>query len=764
MSNKFFVGKKNIHIWLIELITGIVLIAIVAVFAIRTDLISAQKNLSDTAGYINDQCNSVTRLNLASETKSLMRIIESAQQIKQNMAYEKIINENTDYIFSQEFLKKNTEECYLSAVILLDNNGKLIEQYYTDNMGAKELGEYIGSSSLLDVADNDVKSYATRIDCQDGSYIDLAAEGLDNGDGIVVTYYHTSTEYVDDYSLSFAHILSGYYDSEDGTVVVTSGDKIISSSDENMIGDSVNDYNILKKIKDSNVSGRLMQSQSKTSPYNHDFGLMKRGRDYYVYIYLPERSIFDNTLSHVMYTFIIYMFIIIMYNMLRWKTAQVYEREQSKLSQQYAIELAKKNEQLKESIRREEQANAAKSDFLSRMTHDIRTPLNGIIGLLKIDEKHMSDTSLVNANRKKMEVAANHLLSLINDVLQMSKLEDGDIELANELVDLNQLARDVITIVEQRAAEAGVTLEYDRPADEVLYPYVYGSPLHLRQIFLNIYGNCIKYNKVGGYVRTEFSCVSNTSDMVTYEWVISDNGVGMNEEFLKHIFEPFAQEKSDARSVYQGTGLGMAIVKRLIDKMDGTVKATSKKDEGSTFVIRIPFKIADVQEKENNADGKAIELNTYKKQENESAQENTHENIGDAIDISGVRLLLAEDNKLNAEIIETFLTDEGALVKVVADGKQAVEEFAACKEGTYNAILMDVMMPKLDGMTATRLIRAMDREDAKDIPIIAMTANAFEEDARKCIAAGMNVHMAKPLDMDEVIEVIARLCNKENKG
>uniref|UniRef100_UPI003FEE2C91 hybrid sensor histidine kinase/response regulator n=1 Tax=Lachnospira sp. TaxID=2049031 RepID=UPI003FEE2C91 len=754
MNKKHFIGKKNINIIFIETVMGVILIAIVASFAIRTDIISAQKNLSYAAGHINDQCNNVTRINLAAETKSLMRVIESAQQVKQNIVYEKRIKENTDYIFSQEFLKKNTEECYLSAVILLDNNGKPVAQYYKDDMETVELDEY--SSSLLDVADNALKSFATRIDLEDGSYIDMAAKGMADGTGIVITCYHTSTEYADDYNLSFDHILSGYYDSEGGTVVVTSGDKIISSSNEDMIGNSVDDYIILKKIKDSDESGKLMHAQSSKSPYNHDFGLMKRGRNYYVYIYLPERAIFDNTISHIIYTFAIFMYIIVIYNMLRWKTAQIYEKNQSELSQQYASELAKKNEQLKEAISREEQANAAKSDFLSRMTHDIRTPLNGIIGLLKIDEKHMTDTALVNENRKKMEVAANHLLSLINDVLQMSKLEDGDIELANEVVDLNQLAVDVITIVEQRAADAGVTLEYDRPSENMFYPYVYGSPLHLRQIFLNIYGNCIKYNKVGGYVRTDFSCVYKTSDKVLYEWTISDNGVGMNEEFLKHIFEPFAQEKSDARSIYQGTGLGMAIVKRLIDKMDGTVKTISKKDEGTTFVIRIPFKTADVQDVKNNT---SEELITHKKSEKEYMTGYAQKNTGEALDITGVRLLLAEDNKLNQEIIETFLRDEGALVKIVSDGQQAVEEFGRCKEGTYDAILMDVMMPKLDGMTATRLIRAMDREDARVIPIIAMTANAFEEDARKCIAAGMNVHMAKPLDLDEVIEVIARLCS-----
>ena len=226
------------------------------------------------------------------------------------------------------------------------------------------------------------------------------------------------------------------------------------------------------------------------------------------------------------------------------------------------------------------------------MTHDIRTPLNGIIGLLRIDESHKEDTDMINTNRKKMSIAANHLLSLINDILQMSKLEDGQIELSREIVDLNKLAKDIITIVEQRASDSGVNLKYDKVAGKVMYPYVYGSPLHLRQLFLNIYANCIKYNKAGGMVSTYFKCIGTQDGIVTYEWTVTDTGIGMSEEFLEHIFEPFVQEKTDARSVYQGTGLGMAIVKSLVDKMNGTISVTSKEGEGSTFVIRIPFEIA----------------------------------------------------------------------------------------------------------------------------------------------------------------------------
>ncbi len=764
--------RKLVLVYLLEVICGIILITVVAACAIRTDLLKSQKNMTDTAAYINEQCNSFKRLNLASESKSLMRMVVSSRQIRNNISYEKQQGKDDSYIYGETFLKNNVQECYLTGVIILDRQGELKNQYYEDETGAEQLKEYLDRSSLIDVCDKEKKMYCARINCNDGSYIDLAACGLEDKSGVVATYYHTSAEYVDDYNLSFKHILAGYYAREQGTVVVTSGERIIASSNESMIGDDVDNYNILKKIKDSSSSGILKQAKPDDGSRTHNFGLMKKGRNYYVYIYLPEKYIFEQTASHILYTFAVYMVIVIIFNMVRWKTARGYEAEQNVLQKQYAAELAWKNEQLKEAVIREEKANAAKSGFLSRMTHDIRTPLNGIIGLLKIDEKHMNDIELINANRQKMMVAANHLLLLINDILQMSKLETDNIELSYEVIDLNQLAKDVITIIEQRAADGGVNIEYEKSSGDVLYPYVYGSPLHLRQIFLNIYGNCVKYNRVGGYVRTEFSCVEKTNDYVRYKWVISDNGVGMNEEFVKHIFEPFAQEKSDARSEYQGTGLGMAIVKRLVDKMNGTIEVTSVKDKGSSFTIIIPFRMAaapvstasdkkadNIEKTENVENVKPVDYMPDEKSINTdtvSADIIAEDNI---IDISGFNILLAEDNKLNAEIVETFLGDEGAVVTTVNDGQQAVEAFAAHKPGTYDIILMDVMMPKLDGITAAKLIRKLDRPDAAIIPIIAMTANAFEEDAKKCIEAGMNVHMAKPLDMDEVIEVIARLCD-----
>lgn len=377
-------------------------------------------------------------------------------------------------------------------------------------------------------------------------------------------------------------------------------------------------------------------------------------------------------------------------------------------------------------------ANRVKTEFLSRMSHDIRTPLNGIIGLLRINEDHFDNRELVFENQKKMHVAAKHLLSLINDILQMSKLESGGVILSRERISLSEQRDDIRSILSDRVVEAG--LEWIDEVKDYSFPvpFVYGSPLHLRQIFLNILGNCIKYNKKGGRILTKMEFLGTTGNRCTYRWIASDTGIGMSPEFLTHIFDPFTQERQDARSVYQGTGLGMAIVKRLIDAMEGTISITSEEGKGSDFVITIPFEIAPAEE--------------------EKPKEKGH------VDIAGLHLMLVEDNELNAEIAQMLLTDKGARVTVVGDGKQAVDLFKRKIPGTFDAILMDIMMPVMDGMTATRAIRSLARADAKTIPIIAMTANAFDEDAKKCMEAGMNAHLTKPIEIDHVIEVLGQYC------
>lgn len=390
--------------------------------------------------------------------------------------------------------------------------------------------------------------------------------------------------------------------------------------------------------------------------------------------------------------------------------------------------------QLQDALERANKANAAKSEFLSRMSHDIRTPLNGIIGCLEIAETNKANAEVLEQNRKKARVAADHLLTLINDILNMSKLEDDKVELAREAFDIRRLGEDILTITQLSAKEAGISLKYTDCRDDIPYPYVYGSPLHIRQIFVNILNNAIKYNKPGGSILADMHWEEEKEEKgrkISYIFTISDTGIGMDPEFMKHMFDPFVQEKVDARSVYHGTGLGMSITKALVDKMGGTIHVRSEQGVGTTFRVMLPFEIAS---KEDVA-GKTEEAKN--------------------ISIQGVKILLAEDNELNMDIALELLKEQGAKVVPARNGAEALTLFQENQPDTFDVILMDVMMPVMDGLEAARAIRSLERKDAQTIPIIALTANAFFEDVKKCRDAGMNAHLSKPIDIEKMVTTIA---------
>ena len=730
MKNNVGQTFRKHRVWVVEVLIGVIMLITVFIYGSANDMQRTQKSMYDDVSYIKEQCNNNYKLELASETKSLMRIIVSVEQINRQIQNEETID--------KEVLYKYARESYVTGVMVLNAEGNIDIQECLDSVRGEDILEDITISEITSMVDFPEKTYSKRIQCDDGSYIDMAAVGMIDREGVVLAYYHTSEEYASNFNYSLELLLEGYSVEEDGTIVICSGDKIVASNNAELVGTNAGNIDIISHIMSTSSGKKLVHTQRGLSTSSRKFGLMEKSRDYYIFAYMQERNVFESTPQDLLNAILIYLVLLVAINTLRWRMTQTYQREQIRIQTKYAHDLKYKNEQLKEAVEKADRANLAKTNFLSRMSHDIRTPLNGIIGLLKINSAHSDDEKLVKANREKMLVSANHLLSLINDVLQMSKLESMDFILSKEVINLNELASDVLTIVEQRASDAGVTLEYDAGSDRVPYPYVYGSPVHLRQIFLNIYGNSIKYNHVGGKVTSKVYNLGITDNIATYKWVISDTGIGMSQKFLEHIFEPFAQEHTDARSIYNGTGLGMAIVKSLIDKMNGTIEITSVEDEGSTFTIIIPFEIA--AKPEPKADTSTA---------------------GDKSDISGLNLLLAEDNDLNAEIAEMLLSDQGANITIVKDGRQAIDAFINNPSGTYDAILMDVMMPVIDGIHATKSIRSLDRPDAKTIPIIAMTANAFNEDVERCIAAGMNAHIAKPLQMDKVISTIAKYCSRQ---
>ena len=724
MKNKQHNLDRNNFI-LAEILVGLLLFFVVLVITVKADLSSAETRLSDMVTYIKEQYNNNMKLDIASESKSLMRMIQSVEVLSQQIQQEEKTSDITE-----ELLENYCTISHLTGVLILDENGQVQEKYCSDEVQAEEILSQTDQDVLLDVVDFHEKTYSVRMECEDGSYIDIAANGRQDKPGIVLVYYHTPERYTSIFNHSINSLLTGYSLEHNGTIVISENNQIVASNDKGLIGAKTEDIQELKCINESAVEKQLVRTDYQTIP---DYGLMEKGRDYYVYAYMSADKIFAKTPRNMLYTVFIYLVIVGFMHALRWRMLQGHQKEQMRLQKEYTKNLESKNLELREAVFQAQKANAAKSSFLSRMSHDIRTPLNGIIGLIKINETHMDDRELVKTNQDKMLVSADHLLSLINDVLQMSKLEDENIEISHEPIDLGEISREVGTIISGRTAEAGIAFEIGK--QELPVSYVYGSPLHIRQIFLNIYGNCIKYNKPHGKVTTTLKCLGEKNGIVTYRWTISDTGIGMSEEFLKHIFEPFVQEHSDARTVYSGTGLGMSIVKKIIDRMNGTIVVTSKEGEGSTFVITLPFEIA------------------------EKPEEIPAEMDGE-VNIAGLHLLLAEDNELNAEIARTLLEDEGAITTIVNDGQQAVDIFSRNKPGTFDAILMDIMMPEMDGLSATKAIRALDREDAGTIPIIAMTANAFDEDEKKCMEAGMNAHLVKPLDIQKMKEAVCRYLNK----
>ena len=705
----------------IQLIGGLIGICVAVsslFYFFHAEKAEAEKRMVEIVNYVKVQCSTYTHYNESSESKSLLRAIESARQMSTNISMET----GNGGQLSREFLKENLQTLWVDGIIILDKEGKTDCEYSTDESLANEITEYLQKEIIMDFAGYEERSYSERFSREDGSRIDIAACARKDAPGIVAIYYYTSSEFIRNYTLTIQGLLNGYSTQKDGTIIVADEGIVVASNDESLLGQNTADNEVVQAMKRHTDSQHIYHLKNEGTGC---YGIMLKQRDYYIYAYLPDAQVFHNLPLSVVSVIFLYFLMYSIFWFWTYRTNLAHRKQEQEKDEKYKAELLI-------AAKKAEAANEAKTEFLQRMSHDIRTPINGICGMVNMAEHYADDMEKQTEYRTKVKEASNLLLELVNEILDMSKLESGEIVLEEIPFNLSSISREVFVVIEQMAAEQNIRIMWERK--KITHRNFIGSPGYVKRVMMNILSNAIKYNRENGQIY--ISCIeipSEQPEMTTMEFVCRDTGIGMTEEFQKYIFEPFAQEHTGSRTKFAGTGLGMAIAKNLIEKMGGTITMESEKDVGTTFVIRVPFKT------DPDAD---------KREKQKDVSENS---------IKGLHILLAEDNELNMEIAEFVLQNEGADVTKAWNGQEAVELFKNSASGELDVILMDIMMPVMNGYEATQMIRSLDREDAKTIPIIAMTANAFTEDRIRAKEAGMNEHVAKPVDVEVLVKVIHKL-------
>jgi signal transduction histidine kinase len=694
-------------------------VAVVSLFYFfHAEKAEAENRMVEIINYVKVQCSTYTHYNESSESKSLLRAIESARQMSTNIKME---TENGGQL-SQEFLKENLQTLWVDGIIVLDTEGKMDCEYSMDEALTNEITEYLQKDIIMDFTGYEERTYSERFNRKDGSHIDIAACARKDALGIVATYYYTSPEFARNYTLTIQGLLNGYSVQKDGTIIVADEGIVVASNDESLLGQNAADNEVVQAMKKHTDSQHIYHLRKEGIGC---YGIMLKQRDYYIYAYLPDMEVFHNLPLSVISVIFLYFLMFSIFWFWTYRTNQAHQKKEQEKDEKYKAELLI-------AAKKAESANEAKTEFLQRMSHDIRTPINGICGMIDMAEHYADDMEKQAEYRAKIKGASHLLLELVNEVLDMSKLESDEVVLEEIPFNLSSISEEVLAVIEQMAAEQNIRIMWEKK--EITHRDLIGSPGYVKRVMMNILSNAVKYNRENGQIY--ISCMeipSEQPEMTMMEFVCRDSGIGMTEEFQKCVFEPFTQEHTGSRTKFAGTGLGMAISRKLVEKMGGTITFESKEGTGTTFVIRVPFKIdpdADKREEQKDVSEKSIK---------------------------GLHILLAEDNELNMEIAEFVLQNEGAEVTKAWNGQEVVELFRKSEPGEFDVILMDIMMPVMNGYDATKKIRSLGREDAKVIPIIAMTANAFTEDRIRAKEAGMDEHVAKPVDVELLVKVIHKL-------
>ena len=712
--------NRSAGAWLLVALLGIALSVAAGMMSYGYMTAQAEQRFADVVDYVATQSLSYDAFNSAYTTKNLIRVMEIAGEAARDM--------ERDGSVDSAMLEQYADQFNVSALIVTDASGNLVSESSTGDVDYESLATYLKESPVLEVATHPLKSYTARITLADDSVADIGCVTRRDGEGIVIAVRHQSAKAVASNTLKLQSLLDGYETIDSGNIVIESDGKVVATNavEPTVLGVfdlPATDVFIVDGIKDRCLAGKVRLVNADGEWYLGTFG---KAHKFYVYTYASARRYFEVVAAVAAGVLALYSGVIAVVVTVRRRADRRRLTDLLQQERDYGDKLAK-------AAREASSANSAKTEFLRRMSHDLRTPINGIRGMVEVGDANADDLQKQTECRSKIWMASGLLLDLANEALDMSRLESGQVDLElvpTNLVTLNHEVRDIL---ERQAEERLVTIICDQQT--LNHPYARVSVTHLKRLLLNIAGNAVKYNRQGGYVRLVCREVEPADGVPVYESTIADNGIGMSEESQQRLYEPFCREGQQVEGASSGTGLGAPIAKQLVELMGGTMSFTSVLGQGTTFTIRLPF-----EKCKRSEIPQAVRVDG-----------------GDGDALQGLRVLLVEDNDLNAEIAQFTLSRAGAVVTYAKDGESAVEMFAASAPYEYDVVLMDIMMPGIDGLEATRRIRALDREDAATTPIIAVSANAFADDRRLSREAGMNAHLSKPVSSQELVEALAHI-------
>lgn len=685
---------------LLMLAVGFVTVAATALVGIYLGRRDAQRTMDRTVYYLERQCVTYREIIVADEVKSLVRLTEQAAELATSGVL-------LPGIWTDEYLADYARRQRMTDVLVLD--GELKPEFACGEDQWRDL--YTGSA-IAAIRQYPEKIFSQRL-TRNGKFYDIAAVARQDAPGVIFCARQRKTGELAAYQSSVESLLAGYETVLSSRVYayITDGETVIGSSDETQHGKPVSQVDLIRALDEAG-GGSTMTRVNTDEAF---LGVRGLYREYRLYVFMAESYVLARSRNAVIAVFGVYAAAVVV--MLLFLMGADQERKRREKIYQ---------RQLEAEVQRATAADQSKTDFLRSMSHDIRTPINIIMGMLEIIGRSPDDRALVQDCRKKAQTAARYLLALVNDVLTLNRLSREGGAAVSIPYRLSVELEEVMTLARAQAEAKDVTVKTEEMALE--YDELRGNPLYLRQIGQNIIGNAIKYSLPGGQVRCRFRTAYDADGICRLTFICEDDGVGMSEEFQKHMFDAFAQEAAGRANTIEGVGLGLTVVKRIVDEHGGTIRVDSAPGEGTRFEISLPVTPCAIPEPAAP-----------------SAQPPS---------LRGCRVLVAEDNDLNRQIAVYLLEEAGVQVVQARDGREAVEKFVAARPGELDAVLMDVMMPRMDGLDATRAIRSMERPDA-DIPIIAMTANLFDEDVAACLRAGMDGHIPKPLDAAHMLRTVA---------